>query len=149
MADNILASNSRTRIFSRYGIDGEVSITILFFTLDYFQEKLKTKFFKKSKSPYFGAILGPFCPNLGKNEFYWEKGSCQFLNLPIFYHHAKNQKKINEQFLRKNPKLTDEQTDRQTCNGDFIRLSVDVGPIFQDCKSIKAINLSLQFFYRL
>ena len=35
------------------------------------------KFFKKSKKLYFGAILVPFCPNLGKNDFSWKKGLCQ------------------------------------------------------------------------
>ena len=32
-----------------------------------------TKFFKKYKNPYFGAILDSFCPNLGKYEFSWKK----------------------------------------------------------------------------
>ena len=50
------------------------------------------KFFKKFKKPYFGPILGPFGPNLGKNEFFLKKGSCQFLDIPIIYHHAKNWK---------------------------------------------------------
>ena len=31
------------------------------------------KFFKKSEKPYLGTILGPFSPNLGKNEFSWKK----------------------------------------------------------------------------
>ena len=35
--------------FVRYGIGAEISITILVFILDYFQEKL-TKFFKKKKN---------------------------------------------------------------------------------------------------
>ena len=43
-------------------------MTILVFNLDYFEEKLTTKFFKKSKKPYFRANFGPFCPNLSKNE---------------------------------------------------------------------------------
>ena len=32
--------------FARYEIDDEISITILVFILDYFQEKIMTKFFK-------------------------------------------------------------------------------------------------------
>ena len=51
------------------------------------------KFFKKAKKPYFGAILVTFCPNLRKNEFSWENGLHQFLNIPIIYHRAKDQKK--------------------------------------------------------
>ena len=45
-----------------------------------------TAFFEKTKKPYFGAILSPFCQNLGKNEFSWKKGLCQFLDIPIIYH---------------------------------------------------------------
>ena len=37
-----------------------------------------TKFFKKSKKTYFGAILGPFCPDEGKNEFPWKKVFASF-----------------------------------------------------------------------
>ena len=50
------------------------------------------KFFKKFKKPYLRAILGTFCPSLGKNEFSWKKGLCQFLDISIIYHRAKNQK---------------------------------------------------------
>ena len=66
---------------------GEISISTLVFNLDYFQKKLMAKFFKKSKKSHFRAILSPFS---------WKKGLCQFLNVPIIYHLAKNQKKINE-----------------------------------------------------
>ena len=51
-----------------------------------------TKFFKKSKKHYLGAILVRFCPNLGKNNISWKKRLCQFLIVPIIYHRAKNQK---------------------------------------------------------
>ena len=71
-----------------------------------------TKFFKKSKKPYFGAILGPFYPNLRKNEFCWKKG-CQFLKLPIIYHHTKNKKKLMTHSGETNA-WTDRQTDRET-----------------------------------
>ena len=74
-----------------------------------------TKFFTKSKKPYFGAILGSFWPNLGKNEFSWKKGPCQFLNIPITYHHTKNQKKLMLH-SEKNGILREGQTD----NDDFI-----------------------------
>ena len=55
--------------FARYEIGDEISITISIFILDYFYEKLITKFFKKCQKPYFGDLLGRFCSNLGKNEF--------------------------------------------------------------------------------
>ena len=70
-----------------------------------------TKYFKKSKKPYFAAILRPSCPNLGKNEFSWKKGLCQFLNIPIIYHQAKNQKKLMIHSWKKC--RTDGRTDRQ------------------------------------
>ena len=73
LAESILDHNSRTN-FSRYGIGGEISITILVFVLDYFQEKV-IKFFKKSKKSYSGATLSPFCPNLDNNEFSRKKES--------------------------------------------------------------------------
>ena len=37
--------------FATYGIDGEISLVVLVFVLDYFHEKLGSKFFKKSKKP--------------------------------------------------------------------------------------------------
>ena len=43
--------------FARYGIGGEISITLLVFILDYFQDKLMAKFFKQSKKK---TILGQF-----------------------------------------------------------------------------------------
>ena len=53
-----------------------------------------TKFFKNSKKTYFGGILDTFCPNLEKNKFSWKKGLCQFLDIPLIYLRAKNQKKL-------------------------------------------------------
>ena len=54
-----------------------------------------TKFFKKSTKPHFGAILGPFDQNLGKNEFSWNIFKArQVLDIFIIYHRAKSQKKI-------------------------------------------------------
>ena len=54
-----------------------------------------TKFFKKSQKPY---ILGPFwilLPKLGpKMIFPGKKGLCQFFNIWITYHCAKNQKNL-------------------------------------------------------
>ena len=69
-----------------------------------------TNFFKKSKKNLIWGHFGPFLPKLGKNEFSLKKELCQFLDIPIIYHRAKNQKKTMEQFLRKTPKW---ETDRQ------------------------------------
>ena len=111
------------------GIGDEVSINVLVFTLYCFQEKL-IQFFKKSKKPNFGANLDAFCPKLGKNEFSWENRLCQFLKIPIIYHHAKNQKKLMSHSSEKyrTDRRTDRQTDRHRYNGDFIGHSLRRGP---------------------
>ena len=80
--------------FARYGIAGEISITISVFILDYYQEKLTTKLFKKPQKPYFGTVLDPFCPIWAKMNFPGKNGSV--LDIPIIYHIAKNQKKLLE-----------------------------------------------------
>ena len=100
--------------FARYGIGGEISATILVSISDYFQEKLMTKFFKKPKKKknYFRAILGPFCPNLGKHECSWKIGVCLLLDIPIIYHCAKSQKKLFVHFWEK--RRIDGETERQT-----------------------------------
>ena len=107
-----LADSIENYNFARYEIGCEISTTILVPILDYIQEKLMTKLFLKNpKRTYFGAILGPFYPNLGKNEFSWKKELCQFLDIPIIYHCVKNQKKLFSNFWGKHQ--TDGQTDRQ------------------------------------
>ena len=53
-----------------------------------------TKFFKKSKNPYLWAILGLFCPNLGKYELSWKNGLSRFFNIQTIYHCAKNQNNL-------------------------------------------------------
>ena len=68
-------------------------------------------FLKIQKEPIWGTILSLFYPNLGKNEFSWKKELCQFLDIPIIYHCAKNQKKLLSNFWGKHQ--TDGQTDRQ------------------------------------
>ena len=95
LADSIRAHNWRLS-FTRYGVGVEISIKILVFSLDYFQEKLMTKFYKKSKKPYFGAMwpFWNFLPKFGQKWIFVEKSLSQFLNIAIIYHRAKNQKKL-------------------------------------------------------
>ena len=64
-----------TQSFARYGVGVEISTKVLAFTLDYFQEKLMTKFFKKSKKPYFGEIwpFWPFLPKFGQKWIFLQK----------------------------------------------------------------------------
>ena len=50
-----------------------------------------TEFFKNQKTP----ILEPFWALFAQiNEFSWKKGLCQFFNIRIIYHCAKNQKNL-------------------------------------------------------
>ena len=76
--------------------------------------------FKKSKKPYFGAIL----PKFGQKWFFLEKKALSIFRssnyLTLCYESEKNYQAISE----KNDKLmdgwTDRQTDQWTDNGDFI-----------------------------
>ena len=87
--------------FARYGIGGDISIKILVFILDHFKEKLSTKFFKKSKKTYFGAI-------------FLEKRALSFFKFSNYLPSRKTFDKTNEPFLRKMPNWRREgQTDRQ------------------------------------
>ena len=85
-----------------------ISTRILVSISDYFQEKRMTKFFKES-------ILGPFCPNLGRNEFSWKKG---LKKVSFYIFQLSTIVPTIEPFLRKNAELKDGQmyiwTGRQT-----------------------------------
>ena len=93
-----------------------------------------TKFFKKSKNPIWGSILGLSCPNLGKNEFSRKIG--QFLNIKLSTTVQKIRKN-NDPFLRKMANWCSDrqtgrqagrwQTDRETDKGDFIGPSIGWG----------------------
>ena len=77
----------RPKNYARYV--GEVSITIIVFVIDYFQEKLTWQNFSKNpKKPYF----------------------CQFFNNRITYHCAKSQKNLKshswENWWRDTPKTS-------------------------------------------
>ena len=61
-----------------------------------------TKFFKSPKKTYFGATLGPFCPNLGKNEFPGKRALSVFRYSNYLPSCQKSEKTI-EPFLRKSP----------------------------------------------
>ena len=55
-----LGPQLKNQNFARYGISSEISITILFFILAYFQEKLMTKIFQKIQKTLFSSDLGHF-----------------------------------------------------------------------------------------
>ena len=69
-----------------------------------------------------------------------EKELCQFLDIPIIYHRAKNQKKLLSRFWEK--RRTDGRRDRQTNNGDFIGLSGGRGPNY--CLKMVTMDISLK-----
>ena len=91
--------------FARYGSGGEMSITILAFILDYFQEKVMPKFFKKAKKT-LGAILGPFWAlffKFGKKMNFSEKRAPSVFRYSNYLPSCKKSEKSNDQFLRKIP----------------------------------------------
>ena len=77
LVGSILAHNSRTRILSNIGLVVKYQLTILVLVLDYFQEKLKIKFFKKNP----------------KNSKFSSKKALSVFAYSIMYHRA-NLKKL-------------------------------------------------------
>ena len=45
--------------------------------------------------------MGPFCPNVGKNEFSWKKGLCQFFKYSNYLPSFKKLEKTNDPVLTK------------------------------------------------
>ena len=107
-----------------------------------------TKFFKKSKKNLF---LGPFWAIFAqiwtKNDFFWKNELGQFLNIPIIYHCAKNQKKLTSHSREKcqTDGWTDRQTDGQTENSDFIGPFVGQGAIIKVTLRGPIIKVTLSF----
>ena len=80
-----------------------------------------------------GSILGPFCQNLGKNEFSWKKGLCQFVDIPIIYHCNNNQKKLLNHFCRTGGQADghlDRRADRSDCSSFIIGQTERQKPLF-------------------
>ena len=105
-----LGTYLETQNFARYGVGFEISIKILVFALDYFQEKLMTKFLKKSKKPYFGVKKGW--------KIFLEKRLSVF-KYSNYLPSSQKSEKTNMPFLRKILNWgmdghTDLRTDRQT-----------------------------------
>ena len=75
---------------------------IISFHFRLFPRKTNDKVFQKSKKLYFGTMRSfwPFLLKFGQKWIFLKKRLCQFLNIPIIYHRAKNQKKLMP-FLRK------------------------------------------------
>ena len=79
--------------------------------------------FQKSLKPYFRIILGPFCQNLGKNEFFLGEIALSVFKYSNYLASCKKSEKTNDLFLAKNAELTD----RKTKKGNFIGPSVGRG----------------------
>ena len=49
-----------------------------------FPGKTNDNIFQKVQKTYLAAILGPFCPNLDKNELSWKKGSVSYYIFQLY-----------------------------------------------------------------
>ena len=102
------------------GVGVEISTIILVFTLDYFQEKLMTKFFERSKKTYLGTMwpFWPFSPKFGQKWIFLEKKSVLVIEYSNYLPLCQKSEKTNLPFLRRklNWRIdghTDRRTDRQ------------------------------------
>ena len=76
----------------------EISVTILVFILDYFQEKLTIKVFKKSKKPYFG---GHFVSQIWLKINFRGNRALSLFKYSNYLPWCQKSEKTNEPFLRK------------------------------------------------
>ena len=82
------------------------------FRFKLFPGKTNDKIFQTiQKKLYFGAILGPFYPNIGKNKFLWEKRTLSVFKYSNYLPWCKRSEKTNDPFMRKIPNW---RTDRQS-----------------------------------
>ena len=78
LADSILPHNWRPRILPDMGLVLIINNNISFhFRL--FPRKTNDKILQKIQKTLFWGHFDLFCPILGKYEFFWKKGLCQFL----------------------------------------------------------------------
>ena len=111
LSNSILVHNSRTRILNRNGIGCEISITILIIILDYFQEKLLTKCFKKkhththTKTCHFGFSL----PKFGQKWIFLDKRAWSVFKYSNYLPLCKKIRKNQWPIPNKNATLTERQ----------------------------------------
>ena len=86
--------------FARYEIGGEISTAILVSILDYFQEKLMAKFFKKSKQNLLLGHFGPFLPRFGQKWIFLEKRALSVFRYSNYLSSSQKSAKTVEQFRR-------------------------------------------------
>ena len=73
--------------------------------------KTNNKYFQIFQNTLFLGHSGQYFPKLGEKCIFWEKGLCQFINIPNIYHVAKNLKKITTRSAQKF-RTADGQTDK-------------------------------------
>ena len=71
LADSIFVPNSRIRVLPDMGL----VLKYQYFYFRLFLGKINDKISNKYITTFYGALLGLFCPNFGKNEFSWKKSS--------------------------------------------------------------------------
>ena len=71
-----------------------------------------TEFRENRKKPYFGAILGPFCPKTDQKIFFWKIRLRHIVSTIDLHHHAKNHKISMSQSREK--LVTDGRTNERT-----------------------------------
>ena len=117
-----------------------------------FPRKINTaKFFEKPKNPYFGAILGAFCPNLGQKWIFLEKRTLSVFQYSNYLPLCQKSGKPNEPFLRK---LLDRHTKNQFLSLTLLAKSIlghiSRTGIFLNMKFVRAYSnySNINFHYR-
>ena len=112
---SILAHNSTTRICQIWA-GSEISVTILIFILDYFQEKTNDKIFQENPQKHKKVLghFGLFLPIWAKMNFPGKKRALSVFKYSSCLLLCKKSGITNEPLLRKMPELANRQTNRWT-----------------------------------
>ena len=89
-----------------------MSITVLVFILEYFEEKIMTTFFKKKFLVYFGTILVFFVQICTKINFPGGKGFVSVFKYSNYLPLCQKSEKIYRAILEENAELMERWTDR-------------------------------------
>ena len=135
--------------FGRHGVCARKPITIWSFILDHFQPKLMTKFSEIWKKTHFWPILGPFCRFSGQWESFWKIRLSHAQLHVVFYHHAKNEKKLMIRFLEnsRTEVRTYGSTDGQTLFHRTLPATAGVSIKNFDSLPTDWINWKIQFLF--
>ena len=133
MADSIWDHNWRPRVLPDMRLVLKYQEKNISFHLRLLSRKTNDKIFEKIQKTLFWcdeAIL-PFPPKFGQKWIFPEKRLCQFLNIPIIYHYAKNEKKLicHSWVKCETDRWMYRQMEGQIDNRDFVGPSVGWDPI--------------------